>query len=187
MKALHLDKICKFLAELIGSALLLFVGCMGCIKWNYPGPKSFEVSITFGLVVMIIVQIFGHVSGAHLNPAVTAAAYVYKKVTGFEAFIYFVGQLFGSFMGYGLLKLVVPATIFEPTTYGLGPPLCMTLPIGDISNFQAVSIEFLATMVLILVCCGVWDRSNDAYGDSVSLRFGLTVACLSIAVVSYTN
>lgn len=72
--------IARFLAELLGTALLLFLGCMGCLTWNREY-NHLQSNLTFGLVVMIIVQIFGCVSGAHLNPSVTVAAVVYKQLS----------------------------------------------------------------------------------------------------------
>lgn len=75
-----LDRVSIFLAELVGTAMLIFLGCMGCIQWNGP-PNPLQTSITFGMIVMVIIQIFGCVSGAHLNPAVTIAAVVYDLLS----------------------------------------------------------------------------------------------------------
>lgn len=74
------DTVALFLSELLGTALLIFLGCMGCISWG-PGTNStLQMCLSFGLVVMIIIQIFGCVSGAHLNPAVTIAAVIYDLI-----------------------------------------------------------------------------------------------------------
>lgn len=69
-----------FFAEIIGTGLLLFIGCTGCISWNGP-PPSINSAITFGFAVMIVIQSFGAVSGAHLNPAVTVAAVCYRLIS----------------------------------------------------------------------------------------------------------
>lgn len=74
------DVISLFLAELIGTALLMFLGCMSCIPWNGP-PNALQGSLAFGMVVMLIITIFGCVSGAHLNPAVTIATVVYNMLS----------------------------------------------------------------------------------------------------------
>lgn len=97
--------------------------------------------------------------------------------------IYFVGQLLGAFMGFGILKAVSPAYVFEKGNNGTAPGLCTTIPNEHLTPLQAVSVEFLITMVLILVCCGVWDPRNGKHHDSVPLRFGLAVAGLAIAGV----
>lgn len=71
------------LSETIATAMLIFLGCMGCVNLSddpAKAPSHLNIILGFGLVVMLIVNIFGMVSGAHLNPAVTLAAYVYKLV-----------------------------------------------------------------------------------------------------------
>lgn len=71
--------------------------------------------------------------------------------------MYAVGQLLGAYLGYGLLRVVTPDQFFS------GDSFCVSLPSSDISTFQAFSVEFLITMVLILVCCGVWDPRNQKH------------------------
>lgn len=62
-----LETLAIFLAELIGTAMLMFLGCMGGISWNPAQPVSgFQSALAFGMVVMLIIQTFGCVSGAHL-------------------------------------------------------------------------------------------------------------------------
>lgn len=75
------DKIAMFLGELLGTALLLFLGCMGGLSWNGQPVSGLQASLAFGMVVMLIIQTFGCVSGAHLNPAVTLAAIVYDMIS----------------------------------------------------------------------------------------------------------
>lgn len=183
----YFDKLPAFLAELIGTGLLLFFGCAGCIPWF--GSNHLQIVLNFGLAVMAVVQIFGCISGAHFNPAVTIAAFICKRVDINTACLYFVAQLIGSFMGFGLLKVVTPASKFSHTFANSSIEstfeLCMTLPETSISSWQAVLIEFVATAVLILTCCAcAWDKRNSNHHDSLPLRFGLTVAGLACAVVS---
>jgi len=95
--------------------------------------------------------------------------------------------MLGGFMGFGLLKLVTPASIFNPTNSTIGPGLCTTMPHPDVSNIQALTIEFAATTVLILVCCAVWDHRNDKLVDSVSLRFGFVIFMLACSAGPFTG
>ena len=73
----------KILAELIGTGMLLFLGCMGCVQGLGSDSlfKPFEISLSFGFTVMIVVQIFGCVSGAYINPAVTISAYIFGQIS----------------------------------------------------------------------------------------------------------
>lgn len=75
------DVISLFLAELLGTALLMFLGCMSCISWDDVPPSPLQGSLAFGMVVMLIITVFGCVSGAHLNPAVTIATVVYNMLS----------------------------------------------------------------------------------------------------------
>lgn len=76
----HSDNVSVFLSELLGTAVLVFLGCSSCIPWN-GAPKELQIVLSFGLAVLICVQIFGCVSGAHINPAVTLAAVIYKLIS----------------------------------------------------------------------------------------------------------
>lgn len=81
MSSRRADVLAMFLGELLGTGLLIFLGCMGCISWNGQPPSSLQSSLTFGMVVMLIIQMFGCVSGAHLNPVVTLAAIIYDMLS----------------------------------------------------------------------------------------------------------
>lgn len=177
MKPSTLDAISVILAELIGIAFVMFFGCMGCIP--YGGTTNhLQVVLNFGFIIMSFIQVFGYISGAYLNPSVTIAAVIYKKLSIKMAFFYFIAQMVGSFIGVGLLKVVVPDNLFHHnTTTDAG--FCMTMPHSDLSDVQAVTIEFLATSVLVLVNLAVWDHRNEKYQDSAPLKFGFVVFVLS--------
>lgn len=81
MKQAHLDLLTLFLSETISTGLLVLLGCMGCIDGFEYKPTHLSICLGFGFVVMLLVNVFGCVSGAHMNPAVTLAALVYKLVS----------------------------------------------------------------------------------------------------------
>lgn len=175
------DVVPIFLAELIGTGMLLFMGCAGCLGWA-GAPPHLQMALNFGLVIMIIIQIFGAVSGAHTNPAITVTALICKKVTAPMALIYVSAQVVGAFMGFGLLKVLTPAHVFVQEECAVGH--CMTMPHFDVTLVQAMVIEFIATSVLVMFQCALWDRRNSHTHDSLSLRFGLAVSSLAFTVVS---
>ncbi|XP_031636945.1 aquaporin AQPcic-like [Contarinia nasturtii] len=170
------DNVAVFLSELLGTALLVFFGCAGCIQWD--GENFLQVVLTFGFAVLICVQIFGCVSGSHINPAVTLAAVVYKLISVKMACAYVVAQCVGAFIGYGLLVTFTPAS-------KISSDFCITKP--SVEPHQAFFIEFIATATLIWFCCGVWDPRNEKVQDSVPLRFGLAVAGLASATGKFTG
>lgn len=227
-----LDKVTMFLAELLGTAMLIFLGCMGCLSWNGQPPSALQSSFTFGMVVMLIIQTFGCISGAHLNPVVTLAAIVYdmisiqvsyfedtkyiKRISGifrsiyeemFKHFyiyhsnrfklqidfqsisiflcvkmacIYFVAQMLGAVMGYGLLMVMTPVDVFTPG-------LCVTAPHPGLSPLQAVAMEYISTTVLILICGGVWDPRNAKHQDSIPVKFGLAITAIGVIIGPFTG
>lgn len=96
--------------------------------------------------------------------------------------VYFIAQILGAFIGFGLLKALTPTNIFRPENAD-GAGLCSTVPHGDLTEVQTFFLEFFATMVLISLCCATWDQRSASNQDSVALKFGLAVSALSIAVV----
>ena len=80
MKQKTFDNLCMVLAEFIGTGILVFFGCMGCVPMTGI-TSTMSIVLNFGFTVMMIVQIFGHISFAILNPAVTIAAVVNKLIT----------------------------------------------------------------------------------------------------------
>ncbi|CAG9863152.1 unnamed protein product [Phyllotreta striolata] len=170
-----------FASEFLGTGLLMFLGCMGCIP-QVDDPPAFHhlSSLSFGLVILLIIQAFGHISGAHLNPAVTFAAVFLKVVSPLMSLVYISAQFFGGILGFALLKLLMPAD------YWLDG-FCMTLPHKLITPMQALAIETIITATLIIVVCAVWDKRNEDKQDSVPVRFALIVAAISMVAGPLTG
>lgn len=76
-----MDGFSKLIAETVGTAFLMFGGCMGGLTITDEKPASFIGAASFGLCVMIIIQCYGHISGAHLNPAVTLATVIFQMTS----------------------------------------------------------------------------------------------------------
>nr|XP_023027649.1 aquaporin AQPAe.a-like isoform X1 [Leptinotarsa decemlineata] len=134
---------------------------------------------------MKLFQIFGHISGSHLNPAVTVAAFTLGHMPLIQVPIFFVGQILGSLAGFGLLKAVTPSHLLKFPNSTIG--LCSASPNGNLSSFQVVLVEFILTFILAWACCGVWDSRNNGSKDSVPLRLGLTVTGLALAGGPYSG
>ncbi|CAH1402035.1 unnamed protein product [Nezara viridula] len=170
----------SLLAEFIGVFFINYFGCMSCINVGSHDPKSLVlIALTFGFVVMIAVQSLGHVSGAHLNPAVTCGALVVGKVTIIRAALYIVAQCLGGIAGTGVLKAVTP-TEFQQT---LGSTLVsepLTIP-------QAIAVEFLLGFVLIFVVFGVTDPNKPEAKIPAPLAIGLAVVIGHLSSIQYTG
>ena len=96
----------KAVAEIIGTFTMIFVGG-GVIILTERYPQivpSFIVPIAWGLTIAIMIFTFGHVSGAHFNPAVTLVFAVSKRLPASEIFLYWGSQLVGGLIAIGLLE-----------------------------------------------------------------------------------
>ncbi|KAJ3633683.1 hypothetical protein MTP99_010618 [Tenebrio molitor] len=170
-------------AEFIGTALLVFVTCMGCTKGMFgESIPVLQMSLASGLSVTTAIQIFSHISGAHVNPAITLCAVIMGEVSLTSVPIYVGSQIAGSLTGYALLMAVTPDKHLD-VAYGH----CVTAPHDEISLFQACVVEFMATFIMALAICASWDPRNYTKGDSVSLRIGLIVFLLNITAGAYTG
>lgn len=68
------------LSEVLATAMLLFICCLGCVKTEFYTPTLMTIVFIVSLDVILVLNIFIKVSGAHINPAITLAAFVYKLV-----------------------------------------------------------------------------------------------------------
>uniref|UniRef100_A0A182SSL8 Uncharacterized protein n=1 Tax=Anopheles maculatus TaxID=74869 RepID=A0A182SSL8_9DIPT len=170
----------KFLGEFFGTATLMFLGCMGCLDGFDNVTTNFSRGVIFGFTVMVVIITFGVVSGAHINPVVSIAAYIYGDLSCMMVLVYFVAQFTGALCGYGLLMGVAPQAYFDQALVG-GHGSCVTAPHASLTTGAALAIEFIVTGILIWACCGVWDPRNAKHQDSGPVKFALLVAAISVA------
>ena len=155
----------KLLSEFIGTFALVFAGT-GAIVINgvqggvitHPG-----IALTFGLVVLAMIYTLGEVSGAHFNPAVTAAFAAAGRFPwrGVPAFI--VAQVLGAFAASGLLRFLFPGDRM----------LGATIPAGTAE--QSLVLEMVLAFILMLVVLSVSSGSKEK-GITAGIAIGATVA-----------
>lgn len=125
----------------------------------------------------------GHISGAHLNPAVTIGAVIIGLKTIPTGIVYFAAQMLGATVGYGLLKIVTPDTLFNDGYSDSTVPLCVTVIHPGVTKVQAILVEMLCTAIVLCTACATWDPRCAHTTDSVAIKFGLAIAGLSFAAV----
>ena len=89
-------------AEVIGTLFLVLIACGACLNH---GGDFVRIGLAFGVTVATMAQSIGHVSGCHINPAVTAGLLVGQKIGLIKALLYVVAQCLGAVLGAGLLKV----------------------------------------------------------------------------------
>ena len=131
----------KYAAELFGTFALVFAGTGAIVidSVTAGGVSHVGIAITFGLVVMAMIYALGDVSGAHLNPAVTAGFWLARKLPGRCVLPYILAQLAGAFLASGVLRVM-----FSNRAY-----LGATLPAG--SDAQSFCLEVILTGLLMFV------------------------------------
>lgn len=163
------------LAEFVSTALLLLVGCMTTIPIDgRPYQNEMYAPVGFGLVVLFNIQIFGHISGAFMNPAVTLAALLWGSISISKAIAYVIAEIIGAILGFGILTTLSPILVSETG-------VCVSEVHPQLNALQAIGIEIVLTTALNFVNCGIWDPVNKDKPDSVPIKFGLTIAGLSLA------
>lgn len=103
-------------AEFFGTLVFILLSLGSTIQWGGNGeephpPDRLLVSLCFGLTLATTVHSFSHVSGAHVNPAVTAAMLVTRKVSVSKAVFYLLAQSGGAVAGAAILYGVTPSSV----------------------------------------------------------------------------
>uniref|UniRef100_A0A1L8DE77 Putative aquaporin major intrinsic protein family n=2 Tax=Nyssomyia neivai TaxID=330878 RepID=A0A1L8DE77_9DIPT len=176
------DNITKIAAEIAGTAILLFLGCGSCVKGLGQEPTNLMTNLSFGFAVTAIITMFGHISGAHLNPSVTILALVFRTISPVMAVFYVIAQIIGAIVGYGFLVAMTPTEVFA-----LQDGMCTTTRHETLSLGEAFLVEFFCTAILIFTVCGVWDPRTNKLQDSAAIRVGFAVTVLSIVGGPYTG
>ena len=191
-------KVCnKFFAELFGTFVLVFGGC-GTALFGHVG--FLGVSIAFGLTVVAMAYGIGHISGAHLNPAVSFGVFVNGRMSFKEMLIYWAAQFIGGIIAGTLLLVVFKAIggeatgVFAANGYGeafqkatgavdpqTGNPMYEAISTGG-----AFLVEALLTFVFLMVILGVTDSSH-ANGKFGGLAIGLTLVLIHLISIPLTN
>ena len=161
----------RCLAEFIGTLALIFVGASSILsdRLTGGGVSLVGIALAHGLTIAVMASAFGHVSGGHLNPAVTLGAWFARKISAGDAAAYWLSQLAGGAVGAALLLLVFdPATRQAASlgTPGLGPGITTT---------QGLAFEIVATFFLVVVVCATAIDARGAFSVVSGLPIGFVV------------
>jgi len=176
----------KNLAEFFGTFWLVMGGCGSAVlAAGFPdiGIGLLGVSLAFGLTVLTIAYSLGHISGAHLNPAVTIGLWVGGRVESKTVIPYIISQILGAVAAAAVLYVIVTGNgssigNFAANGYGEHSP-------GNYSMLAAIVTEFVMTFMFLIVILGATDEK--APNGFAGIAIGLALTLIHLISIPVTN
>ena len=176
----------KYVAELIGTAVLVTFGCgtamlVGCDSAS--GSGYLLTALAFGLAIVAEAYCIGNISGCHVNPAVSLAVFMNGGLSANEFCGYVIAQVLGGFVGSCILAVI----------FGLGGVTDMTGGFGanglagvNESAVAGLVVEIVLTYVFVLTILGVTSK-KAGHGSFGGLVIGLTLTFVHILGIGLTG
>ena len=168
----------KYLAEAIGTFVLVFIGCgSAVIAGAVPfGIGYLGIAFAFGIAVLAMVYAIGGISGCHINPAISIAMLIAGKMKAKDTAIYIIMQCIGAIIAAGTLLVIVsgqpgissPVTNLGQNGYDSHSPLNYSLIAGLVA-------EVVLTMIFLLVIFGSTSKKAPAGFAGISIGISLTM------------
>ena len=181
-------KLQTYLAEFLGTFWLVLGGCgAAMLSAAFPGVGIglLGVSLAFGLTVLTIAYSLGHVSGAHLNPAVTIGFWASGSIGADKLLPYIASQIAGAITGAAVLYIIVTGNgtaigDFAANGYEEHSP-------GKYSMLAAIVTEFVMTFMFMLIILGSTYEKAPAGFAGIAIGLGLTLVHLISIPVTNTS
>ena len=177
----------KFAAEFIGTFFLVLGGCGTAVLAGH-AVGFLGVAIAFGLTIVAIAYGLGHVSGAHLNPAVSIGAFVAKRMTCKDLCYYIIAQILGAIVAASLLAFMLKVSGKALGTFaanGFGDFFSGAEGYFQTCGCGAFVIEAVLTFIFLLVILGSTD--SRAPKGFAGLAIGLTLVLIHLISIPVTN
>lgn len=176
-----MEKTRKYIAELIGTMILVFMGCGSAVFLGTdPAGGHLAVALAFGLSIVATAYVIGGISGCHINPAVSLAMLISKKLSAADFVGYVIAQVIGAIVGAALLKLLLGFGLTD-LTGGLGS--------NGVANAGGVGgaliVEIILTFIFVFTILGV--TSDDSKSSVAGIVIGLTLAFVHIVGIPLTG
>ncbi len=176
----------KFTAEFLGTFWLVLGGCGSAVlAAGFPevGIGLLGVSFAFGLTVLTIAYGLGHISGAHLNPAVSIGLWIGGRFSTKELLPYIVAQVLGGIAAAFILYIIAtgngsPIGDFAANGYGEHSP-------GKYNLVSALVTEIVMTFMFLLIILGATDKRAPA--GFAGLAIGLALTLIHLISIPVTN
>jgi aquaporin Z len=170
----------KYIAEFIGTLVLVLFGTGIAV---ISGGDLVATSLAFGLAIVAEAYAIGNISGCHVNPAVSLAMLINKKLSPKDFTYYVIAQVLGAIAGTGILFIILSNT--DIGTSGLGANFYGELSANNISLFGALVTEIILTCVFVYTILGV--TSEEKNSSIAGIVIGLTLTFVHLIGIGLTG
>lgn len=170
----------KYVAEFLGTLVLVLFGTGIAVV---SGGDLVATSLAFGLAIVAEAYVVGNISGCHVNPAVSLAMWINKKLETKDFLYYVIAQVLGAVAGTAILFGILSGT--DLGTSALGANFFGELSAHNISLFAAFVTEVVLTCVFIYTILGV--TSDEKYSSIAGLVIGLTLTFVHLIGIPLTG
>lgn len=178
----------RFAAEFLGTFWLVFGGCgSAVIAAAFPevGIGLLGVSFAFGLTVLTMAYAIGHISGCHLNPAVSIGLYTGKRFPASELLPYIMAQVLGGIAGAGVLYVIASGKAGFDVTAGFASNGFAAHSPGGYTLLACAVAEVVLTFMFLMVILGATDgRAPKGFAP---LAIGLCLTLIHLISIPVTN
>jgi MIP family channel proteins len=167
----------KLFAEFAGTLTLVLIGAGSICADQYLRANGqtnvgvLAIAIANGLTMALMVSAIGHISGGHLNPAITIGLWVTRRLGTMQTLFYWIAQVLGALAAAFLLITIVPESIWRPVALGT-PDLA---PITDFTRMHAMILEAVLTFILVFVFFATIVDLRGVSNRLAGFAVGLTV------------
>lgn len=180
----------KLAAEFIGTFWLVLGGCGSAVlaaAFPEVGIGLAGVSLAFGLTVLTMAYAIGHISGCHLNPAVTVGLWAGGRHPAGEVFPYIAAQVLGAIAGALVLYMIASGRVGFDVAQGLASNGYGEHSPGGYSLASGFLSEVVMTLMFLLIILGATDRRAPAGFAPIAIGLGLTLIHLISIPVTNTS
>ena len=180
----------KYAAEFVGTFWLVLGGCGSAVlAAAFPdlGIGLLGVALAFGLTVLTMAFAIGHISGCHLNPAVSIGLYVGGRFEAKELAPYIVAQVLGGIAAGGVLYLIASGKAGFDVTAGFASNGYGEHSPGGYSLLSALVTEVVMTLMFLIIILGATDKRAPQGFAPIAIGLGLTLIHLISIPVTNTS
>lgn len=173
----------KYLCEFLGTCVLVLFGCGVAV---FTEADLVATALAFGLSIVAMAYVIGNVSGCHVNPAVSFAMWIDKRISGKDFLLYTIAQILGALAGSALLILILNSTAKgDFRTIGLGANGFGDASANHITMLGALVTEIILSFVFVLSVLGVTKEKKNS--SVAPIAIGLTLTFVHILGIKLTG